>query len=330
MAGLTVQQVEELFIKQGLTPERLGEGEFARLVHEEVNRTASTRNPAVSKSGSRRPTASGMRSLGDTFSPEWMAATREALRKHRRPDVQDVVEQDVCGACDGARFVRVTADPDHPLFGDYVPCSECSTGFTAEERVARAGIPKRYERMRFGVFDRRVNPDAYDVLESWDGLTNLVIDGGPGRGKTHLAVAALHRELEERGRVGAFVYVPMMLDEVRRRYGDESSEDAQTYIDRLVKWPVLLLDDIGAERVTPWVTEQLVSLIDRRLQADVVTVVTTNLTSLEAISKHYTARDSDGIAGDRLASRLGAAVFQWVRASGPDMRQYAVQMVGAR
>jgi len=94
--------------------------------------------------------------------------------------------------------------------------------------------------------------------------------------------------------------------------------------------PVLLLDDIGAERVTPWVTEQLVSLIDRRLQADVVTVVTTNLTSLDAIREHYTARDSDGIAGERLASRLGAAVFQWVRASGPDMRQYAVQTAGAR
>lgn len=325
--------VEALLRAQGLTEERLGPEEWARTVREAMDYEAekaarptdgrrASQDPSLT-TGTSRPPMRSLRPVSSLLNPAELGDIRAGLheRLERRRAANDALggeraasEDDgpPCKLCDGARFVRVTVDLRHPLFGVSVPCT-CVGSFGIGERIARAAIPARYEAMAFNTFGGTDNIAALRSVTEWAGLTNMLIIGEPGRGKTHLAVAALRREVEERGKVGRFFYVPHLLEDVRRRYGDGESESAQAFTDSLVGWPLLVLDDLGAERVTPWAQEQLDGLIERRLSAGMVTVITTNLDSVEAIRVKL---------GARIASRLGPGVYDWVEVAGPDMREF--------
>lgn len=319
------QQAESILRQQGLTPERTGEEGWNLAVRDAVNKLAGatavstiTRNPSPSRSRGPAPVSTFLPPLTE----ERRAEKAERLERHRLPEAPPdplTVERDSCEVCLGVRFIRVTADRFHPLFGEAVPCHGCSTGFPLEERMRRAEIPAAYQSMTFETFDVSLNPTGREVV-AWDGKSNLVLAGNTGTGKTHLAVAALNREIEKRQRIGRFIAVKRLLEEIRRRYNDdEGLGSAQTYMDSLAGWPVLVLDDMGVERTTPWVIEQMTDLIDRRVAAGHTTIITTNLSTAEDVGKHY----GGGITGSRIASRLGARFYTWIRSEGMDARQYA-------
>lgn len=228
------------------------------------------------------------------------------------------VEREVdCPVCEDARFVRVSADPQHPLFGEPVPCV-CVKEHRIEDLLRRAEIPPRYSSMTLESFDKRANVRAYELCLAWDGTRNLVLAGDTGRGKTHLAVGLIRREIE-RGKPARFAQIKELLEDIRRRYSDDwSGESAQDFEARIARWPVLLIDDLGAERPTAWVLEHLTGILEQRLDRELVTIVTTNLQSREAIERHF----GGDIEAQRLASRLGAGRYEWVKALGPDMREY--------
>src|SRR5271165_2474663 len=80
-----------------------------------------------------------------------------------------------------------------------------------------------------------------------DKRPGLLLIGEPGTGKTHLAVAALHKILE-RGFEGLFFDYQNLLDRIRLGYDASSnSTDREAYRVALED-PVLLLDDLGAHR----------------------------------------------------------------------------------
>lgn len=229
-----------------------------------------------------------------------------------------------CAVCEDARFVMVTRDPQHPLFGEPVPCV-CVRAFRVDDLWRRAEIPARYAEMVIESFREQANVHAYELAKSWDGTRNVVLAGLPGRGKTHLAVAMLRREIE-RGKPGRFAYVPTILDEIRKRYAEGwEGESAQDYEARMARWPLLVLDDLGAERATPWAVERLTLLLEERQGRDCVTVITTNLMSRAAVEQHFAGvRGEAAIEASRLASRIGPGRFEWIEAIGPDMREFAL------
>lgn len=234
------------------------------------------------------------------------------------------VEREVeCEVCQDARFVRVSSDPKHPFFGSPVPCV-CVKEHRAEELLKRADIPQRYSEMTLETFDKRANIHAFELVSAWNGERNVVLAGPPGRGKTHLAMGMLRREVESRGRPARFVYVPTLLDEIRKRYADDwAGESAQDFEGRMARWPLLVLDDLGAERATAWVVERLTLLLEQRLDRQLVTVVTTNLMSRDDIESHFAGFKGEAeMEAQRLASRLGAGRYDWIKAVGPDMRDY--------
>lgn len=236
-------------------------------------------------------------------------------------DTQTVEVPTACEVCEDARFVRVTSDPKHPLFGKNVPCV-CVKEHRVDDLIRRAEIPDRYWPMTLDTFDSRANVHAFELVSAWNGDENIVLSGQPGRGKTHLAVAALRREIEARGKPGRFVYVPKLLDEIRKRYADSwDGERADEYEGRMARWPLLVLDDLGAERSTPWVLERITLLLEERQDRALVTVVTTNLMSKLAIEEHF----GGTVEAQRLASRLGAGRYRWIQTAGEDMRDYQVE-----
>jgi DNA replication protein DnaC len=58
-------------------------------------------------------------------------------------------------------------------------------------------------------------------------------------------------------------------------------EGKQEYLDSLNRFPLLILDDLGAERKSEYMNEIVFNLIDSRYRAKLPLIVTTNLTSEE-------------------------------------------------
>lgn len=146
---------------------------------------------------------------------------------------------------------------------------------------------------------------ALRSVEGWlaDGAhANLFLHGPAGEGKTGLAVAAAH-ELVDRGAHVRFFVGRGWLEEMRRsfaRIDEDSGElaDAELAAQRA---GVLVLDDLGSERGTPWALERLLSLVDWRYRKELPTIVTSNFAPSGLIAE---LGKSDMTIGERIVSRL--------------------------
>ena len=140
----------------------------------------------------------------------------------------------------------------------------------------------------------------------------LLLIGEPGTGKTHLAVAALHRIIQK-GFEGVFTDYQTLLDRIRAGYDSNSNSSNKEAYRMALDSPVLLLDDLGAHRVTDWVQDTVTSIVTHRCNNRLPLIATTNLPDAEAGSTTYeknalgnpeyrrTLRDH---VGDRARSRL--------------------------
>jgi len=134
----------------------------------------------------------------------------------------------------------------------------------------------------------------------------LLLIGEPGTGKTHLAVAAL-RKIVEKGFECLFCDYQNLLDRIRSGYDPTSnSADKEAYRVALDA-EVLLLDDLGAHRVTDWVEDTITSVVTWRCNQRKALIATTNLPDGDAGSS-LTERSALGKPEYRvtLAERIGA------------------------
>lgn len=112
-----------------------------------------------------------------------------------------------------------------------------------------------------------------DNLETGRGLW---FDGQVGTGKTSLAILVA-KAAKEAGRSYAVYPVPRLLAEIKRTFDRDASDTYLGFFRRLCTVDVLVLDDLGAEKQTEWVLEQLYSIVNERWQDRRSIVVTTNI-----------------------------------------------------
>jgi len=176
--------------------------------------------------------------------------------------------------------------------------------------IIGCGVPGRYQEAILADF----SPPIAAIRPNNQGL---LISGGPGVGKTHLAVAVFASALarcivwssaDAGPRVSAaFVNAPRFLAEIRGTFRRERGERELDVIKRYTSQKLLILDDLGAEKSSEWTSESLYVLLSARLDECVPTIVTSNLglPELERVDP-------------RLASRLGAMTYLVLR--GVDRR----------
>ncbi len=120
----------------------------------------------------------------------------------------------------------------------------------------------------------------------------LIFLGGYGSGKTHLA-AAIANYRAGLGDPPLFVMVPDLLDHLRATFSPNSNVAFDRRFDEIRMAPLLVLDDLGTQSMTPWVKEKLYQLFNYRYNAELPTVITTS-DSLDEMDPRIRSRLLDG------------------------------------
>lgn len=122
----------------------------------------------------------------------------------------------------------------------------------------------------------------------------LLFTGPVGSGKTFLA-SAIVNALVQRHHPVLFVVVPDLLDEIKATYnGPRQGYTELDLLEAARTTGVLVLDDLGAHNYTEWTANKLYSILNFRLNGQLPTIITTNLSLAEL----------DQYLGERSTSRI--------------------------
>jgi DNA replication protein DnaC len=166
----------------------------------------------------------------------------------------------------------------------------------AKARSLSAVIPRRYRDVSF---DRPPVTDIEPTIVAatrryanaieghLDAGRGLWFMGPPGTGKTTLAMLVSQAALKT-GRTVAIYSLPRLLNEIRDTHRSERSHT--DLLNRLTGVDLLHIDDVGAERTTDWVLEELYSIVNGRYEDERSIVITTNILDRESLCAQITAR----------------------------------------
>jgi len=220
------------------------------------------------------------------------------------------------GVCDGSGWILGPEDVARAC-----DCREKRLRSGRSRGVASV-IPPRFRGVSF---DRppvtEIEPMVVRVVRSWvedleanlDAGRGLWLMGDTGTGKTTLAMLVSKAALQD-SRSVAIYSLPKLLARIRRTYDSEPGGDSYlSFFERLTSVDLLHIDDLGAEKRSDWVLEQLYALVNERYEAQRSMLVTTNLDQQQLEEQ----------IGPRTVSRLVEICGDPLPLFGPDQRVQA-------
>jgi DNA replication protein DnaC len=184
-------------------------------------------------------------------------------------------------------------------------CQELYSGNPPDHVLSPKALGLMQIPPKFMAADRALVSGALRRWTPTDG-TGLFLRGGVGSGKTYTACAILKDEAMRTRKLGMFANVTKLLDAIRDSYS--AGPDP---LPTLADTTLLVLDDVGVERVSEWAQERFYLLVNERYNAMRSTIYTSNI-GLEDVARLY---------GERVASRIAETCII-VKLDAPDRRTH--------
>jgi DNA replication protein DnaC len=222
--------------------------------------------------------------------------TAAAIRKGSSPNTSSTKAMSTlpgdpnCPVCAGVGYVRLDVPVGDPAFGRLVEC-ECLQRVNNHSRLARLAELSNldsYQSMTFDTFNPQgrtglADKQTVSLIHALNQAQHfararsgwLLLIGGYGCGKTHLAAAVAHAVVAQGVRT-LFLTVPDLLDWLRYSYDDPEATYEQRF-EEIRNVPFLVLDDLGTQNATSWAQEKLFQIINHRYLTRLPTVVTSNV-----------------------------------------------------
>ncbi len=223
------------------------------------------------------------------------------------PSKDDASRNVSCLACHDLLWVHPRGDHGNVAYGDVIPCPACGgwKEHKAQLALAASGIPAAKREYSFDswhpVEKATEALDAVWMLACGKAEYKLLLVYGiHGCGKSHLAYAC-GREAASRGVRVRFVHCA---DLVQQSYGNTQLAELMGLYRGA---EMLILDDLGAEQVTPYSASIMEALINHRYAEELPTLVTTN-------------RDIKALPGPVLSRFRDARVSRIIYNEAPDYR----------
>ena len=171
-------------------------------------------------------------------------------------------------------------------------------------------IPERYKDVKQSDIPKKL---LEYVSKMRDTRRGLYIHGSVGSGKTHL-MYAIAKIIDDKVTLGGLLVraynCAELLQDIRNDFHSVDSYSRKHTLESLLEFKgLLMLDDIGSEKLSDWVLETFYSIVNRRYEDCLPTVFTSNLELSELAER----------IGDRTVSRVveSCDVFE---VSGEDRR----------
>ena len=186
-----------------------------------------------------------------------------------------------------------------------VLCS-CYVKERLDDLFLRSGMSEAMRGFTFANFETRYysNPADMDSKVHWcrqfanqikagECRQSLFLTGGVGRGKTHLSAAIANAVLED-GKTVIYRRAADLFELIRQYRFEENRQKFEDMLEQLRTCDLLVIDDLGAERTTEFVIEQLVILLEERNYRNKPWIISSNL-NINEIIQTYNDRTADRI-----------------------------------
>lgn len=172
-----------------------------------------------------------------------------------------------------------------------------------QERVFHLHIPERI-RLNMGEVATSDN-----FIETWSVKSNLFIQGASGSGKSLVAASTITSIVKRYEASGRWVDADDYIDMLKDSFDNDGLLPEMYSSPHLIKYikgvfDILVIDGLGDERLTEFASHELGSLIRKRFEQNLSTVITSRLT-MQDIKNRYGSRLANPLSEFKLETFRG-------------------------